>query len=180
MSLQNDLIAHFVESGIRAGKLTEARLASCFHPSLYAIAVVKGARRAGYEVVRLVPYEDEDTHDDLHLTFAAERVLENFCKEHGASYEHPNVTRPVGVDAFILRAERLLEALEATTWTWETDQDQGVIEAAEGGVVAYVPPFANVNTVHRHGTQYSHPIAEFIAASPELVRGLLAKLKESR
>lgn len=176
MSLQQDLIAHFMESGIRAGTLSEARIASCAPPGYYAIAVVIGTWVRGYEVVRLIPYEDEDTH---HLTYEAERVLENFCREHGANFVFPNVMRPVGMDPFILRAERLLDALETTTWVWEDDKDQGVIEAAEGGVVAYVPSYANVNTAQRRGTQYSHPIAAFISAAPELVRGLLNMVRKT-
>lgn len=80
------------------------------------------------------------------------------------------------------RAYDLLSALPSRDWEWapSADDDMGSIDAKEGGVVAFVPPFTNVRTYYKHGTHYSYPIARFIAASPRLVLDLLAEIERLR
>lgn len=91
------------------------------------------------------------------------------------------------IPALLDQARDLLENLPAhpvgpvapVAWVWEHVEgtDTGTVEAADGGAIAFVPPFTCIHTVIRHGTQYSHPVARFIAASPVLVRRLCTQIE---
>lgn len=61
------------------------------------------------------------------------------------------------------------------------DTPEGGIDAAGGGLVCVVAPFANVNTIARHGGRtFSHDDARFLAGSWADVRDLLAEVRRLR
>ena len=83
--------------------------------------------------------------------------------------------------ALMAEAAALLEAaVDADeTWEWEAtpDEDGGQVDSSKGGVVVFVPPFANYRTAQKHRTTYDYHIARLVAATPRIIRGLLKELR---
>lgn len=53
----------------------------------------------------------------------------------------------------------------ATPGPWETDDEDNGIAGPNGGLVAFVHPYANTHTVIASGEEWSHADAAFIAAA---------------
>jgi hypothetical protein len=83
--------------------------------------------------------------------------------------------------SLMAEAALLLQAAVADdeTWEWEAtpNHDGGQIESSKGGLVVYIPPFANVRTAQRAGTTYNYNIARLVEAAPRLIRGLLKEFQ---
>ncbi len=81
------------------------------------------------------------------------------------------------------RLEQLAAAASGGPWSHDLDgpDPDGAIEALNGGLVASVHYYANVNTVARMGGRtFSHDDARFIAASRDALPALVAAVRAER
>ncbi len=79
---------------------------------------------------------------------------------------------------------KLEQAATKGPWVSDTDLElkaEGIIEGPGGGAVAMAFPFANVNTVARHGGRsFNFADADFIVAARNALPGLLDELDRLR
>jgi hypothetical protein len=83
---------------------------------------------------------------------------------------------PAETKALLAAAEALTVGTSEAPWSW--DRDDGSIEGANGGAVAYVAQHASMHTIRATGQDYSHADAALIEAAPTMIPALIALARE--